>query len=535
MNNIDNKIINNNTLPPLKDNLHFVKYNLLMQFILAQPEKESIFKEQIDILLDKFETKQGFTPIQQQKIEIIEKLAKKVLFSFDQAPIGQLPSQIIENNKTKLAPYVKLFGPTTLAFKFGRHPSHSLVIYKSPLDQGTFNQVFKAYSLSKGRLVVLRSLKQNQLAFPHKVKSWEKEKDLHLYIQNFTIQGLAKIHTVIDYYNKNPCSWTKGFVMPLYEGDLESLIKDHPSLVANQLHSIALQLAYTLSYLHHIPHHEQASIGYIHGDLKLNNILFDIHNGNITTKITDLGGMLAIGKQQQIKSVRVFLPPEIFLNGAREDSKIDSWALGLVLFKLKYGQSKEYKLLLSSTKKALIEIEYLKMQVALYFDPDLLAEMQSKKRDENENLIFPEWLVNSLTELYKNDLSKAKKQLRKWDKLKLLEEDHPFNNTATHLSIRKEIFMKNNPENKLNSDGKNKQLDHIIRITISNHFLKNYIAKEYKKNLTSVYKRLDELTDDPLRVVIRALLEFNSTKRWTCGEVYAYLEENADQKSALPG
>ena len=93
--------------------------------------------------------------------------------------------------------------------------------------------------------------------------------------------------------------------------------------------------------------------GFIHHDLKLENILLNIdNNGNISdVKLADFG--LSKRSDEHLiagphtAGTPPYMAPEMLIKKTKFGNKIDSWSLGIILYELLFGQtlfdSNDYK------------------------------------------------------------------------------------------------------------------------------------------------------------------------------------------------
>ena len=83
--------------------------------------------------------------------------------------------------------------------------------------------------------------------------------------------------------------------------------------------------------------------GYIHHDIKLENILLNINsNGSFNAvKLADFGlsrrttEKLVVG--QDTKGTPQYMAPEMLIKDNKFNLKIDSWSLGIILFEILFG------------------------------------------------------------------------------------------------------------------------------------------------------------------------------------------------------
>ena len=126
---------------------------------------------------------------------------------------------------------------------------------------------------------------------------------------------------------------TSNYILIIMEnvngGDLLSFVKKRTKLNEKTAKIIFKQLIISLKYIH--------SKGIIHRDIKLDNILIDLHN-NI--KICDFG----VGKNYQNNEkfmdqcgTPAYIAPEILQNEGYEGPPVDIWSAGVVLYAMLSG------------------------------------------------------------------------------------------------------------------------------------------------------------------------------------------------------
>lgn len=124
---------------------------------------------------------------------------------------------------------------------------------------------------------------------------------------------------IIDVFENNNYFY---LVLPYYKSDLFDYI---PKLLGkpNKIFKILLGIAKGLSYMH--------SVGYMHGDIKLENIMLTECEEPI---IIDLGLAKKISNPDNAKRITgtlTYLPPEVIEHQHYSD-KMDIWALGVMMY-----------------------------------------------------------------------------------------------------------------------------------------------------------------------------------------------------------
>jgi len=181
--------------------------------------------------------------------------------------------------------------------------------------------------------------------------------------------------------------------MEFVEGpDLEELLKPPhtPIFTIKEVIKLADQLANALSHCH--------SVGVKHGDIKSNNIKFNMHSGNYV--LLDFG-LSVMSDEQRRSSMRhagaiEFMAPE--QNEGRMLFQTDIYSYGIVLYELLAGQVPFPLKDNGETARNSVMISHMESKV-----PDLLEsrsqhlpETWSKEKQEHQMRV-PGWLLNMVS------------------------------------------------------------------------------------------------------------------------------------------
>ncbi len=158
-----------------------------------------------------------------------------------------------------------------------------------------------------------------------------------------------------------------GIIMQDKGMDLAEILKQKtfPVFALHEIGCIISQVLRTLDALHNLKDQEDHDIGIVHADLKMENLLCQLTDPNQSfintdSEITliDFGlshdNVRKIWKQQ--KGTPEYMAPEIFLLRP-QDSKVDMWALGVILFYCIGGKCgcEEYSLMNKINQNSLFE------------------------------------------------------------------------------------------------------------------------------------------------------------------------------------
>ena len=129
--------------------------------------------------------------------------------------------------------------------------------------------------------------------------------------------------------------------------------------------------------------------GFIHHDLKPDNILVKRNsNGVITSvKVADFG--LSRSIQDKLTSIKdacgtpEYSAPEMLIEGKTFDEKIDSWSIGVILFNLLFAKmpfsSNNIRQLMEKIKKEELDFKNDNLQSISIEAADLLDQLLEKK------------------------------------------------------------------------------------------------------------------------------------------------------------
>lgn len=193
---------------------------------------------------------------------------------------------------------------------------------KSKIGQGTIGEVFKAHDTVQGKDVAIKIAKPSQI-FVEKI------------INEFKITSQFEHPNIISVFDF-------GIVRICEDENLMSrkfIVLEHCDTlnISNLLQKFEyeekIKMIYQISHALHIIHKS----GYIHRDLKLENILFDSKTG--TVKITDLGLAIEyekISPKETPVGTLLYMAPEV-LQGKKYDQRADIYSLGILTYCMLIG------------------------------------------------------------------------------------------------------------------------------------------------------------------------------------------------------
>ena len=222
----------------------------------------------------------------------------------------------------KLSEFIKSFYK-----KNKRYPDSKIDYYKigRKIGQGAFGKVNIGLHILTGRVVAIKSFKKDNCS-NERIDKIINERNIMKELNN------KNIIKIFDYFEDN----TYIFIIMEYinGGNLYSLIKKRRVLQEKVAKFIFKQMISALKYIH--------SHNIVHRDIKLDNILLDLHSG---IKICDFG----IGKKlnspnkllKSFSGTPIYMAPEIILcekNNGYRGFPVDVWSSGVALYIMLSGK-----------------------------------------------------------------------------------------------------------------------------------------------------------------------------------------------------
>ena len=187
------------------------------------------------------------------------------------------------------------------------------------IGDGRFGRVYKVRNKRDGKIYALKEAKD-----PSYLKQLLNEAQNILLINH---QNLVKLHNYFLSKNKKK-------IYLLYEfcngGDLRSWVEKKNRLEPKEALKILKQVTEGLAYLHRF--------GYIHSDIKPENILLKLENGKKIWKLGDFGLIKTRGFSGilDIKGTVGYIAPEVFRGEIHRSS--DIFSLGCLFYYMLEGQ-----------------------------------------------------------------------------------------------------------------------------------------------------------------------------------------------------
>ncbi len=443
-------------------------------------------------------------------------LAIRTELLFNQCGLGQnLPSQVSSKISGKHkgtlieAPYTRLIHNQGAEVLSDDQNGRMHLIKSKALGGGTFNTTWASFDVvasTQKEFSAFRSMKEEHLQRQDLVAQWEGEVDAHKKLQDM-IPGMIKIRQIVrldkpvfDTRLGNRVQPVKrALILEKADGDLRALrggkLKDETQI------SMAAQLADTIAHLH--------SFNLTHGDLKTENVFF---KGD-ETRLGDFGTIKNFGQRQPWEGTQAFQPPEAYFIGQRihpqvYDAGIDNWALGMIIYDLKYQDSLAYDFQAIAHQTQILDYARQADYDTRFFEAIAAsAHSDPQVRQNAINLLIqftrnPQ--IGSLCQQWNNVFSyDSNHQL-----LSLTNLNHPLYTNVKYWVAQANRIPRTDP---------------YRNVYIYNGLIQNYITAQYNNTYNQKIQRL-AYSSDPRDQAIVGLLNPNVYARWNAAQAALFLK-----------
>ena len=370
-----------------------------------------------------------------------EKKEKKEVDRIGENKINNITENKEDTNKNSylkeaelLSDYIK-----TYYHKTREYPTTNLRFYKfgRQLGRGAFGKVNLGLHILSGKLVAIKSFNKATL---------QNEKAKKKILQEVKLMQKLKQNTVVKIYETFE---TQKYLIIIMEyisgGDLLSYVKKRNKLTEPVAKYIFRQIITSLDFTH--------NQYIIHRDIKLDNILLDIH-GNI--KICDFGVSKQVKSKKEFMydqcGTPAYIAPEILIGNGYEGPPVDFWSAGVVLYAMLSGMVPFKATDMNELHRLIVKGEFAPIEGSNDVNNLLhgILEVDPKKRFTSEEILNHPWMIdedeengtNMKMELFgiseKILLAKSDIDYRKADKDNLFE-----NFTLKNLDTKNDIHNKN--------------------------------------------------------------------------------------------
>ena len=255
------------------------------------------------------------------------------------------------------------------------------------IKSGGFGKVFLAREVTSNKEYAIKEIStqnySNEILY-----NMSRE---YMILKEMTHKNIIKFHTFFTYNNNFyiVMDYARG-------GELSYLLEDKKKLSEDEAKNIFRQIFNAVCYMH------RKNI--IHRDLKPNNILFlDEEKTHIVIIDFGISGIANGNQREQIKAGTVkFLPPET-LSGREfsSDTRLDMWALGIILFRMVEGyypfEGKTYKETINNIFRNKLEFNSkIKISPPLKQLIEGLLEKNYRFRIDSDSPLFAKWFEHKI-------------------------------------------------------------------------------------------------------------------------------------------
>ncbi|HEU4348099.1 MAG TPA: serine/threonine-protein kinase [Actinoplanes sp.] len=214
-------------------------------------------------------------------------------------------------------------GASTLDLS-GRCVGSSYILIR-PIGQGATGTVWRGVDRASGEPVAVKLLHESLLRQPKLVTRFVQERTILLMLRHRNVVRVRDLFSVGE---------SLGLVMDLVPGgSLREHLRKHHTVPAGEAARLASQVAAALAEAH--------ELGIVHRDLKPDNILLQIEDGRLDTRLTDFGiarvlNTPALTTPNAVVGTPHYMSPEAF-HGATANPAADVYALGILLYEMVSG------------------------------------------------------------------------------------------------------------------------------------------------------------------------------------------------------
>ena len=202
----------------------------------------------------------------------------------------------------------------------------SFMHYYTVLNQ-IDNSVFNGFSKPNRKHCVIKEVIKDYTSHED-LRLAYSERDITQLLKIYNHNGINQVYDIIETADKIYIIEEQ-----IEKGNLNNVLSCYSHLICfKSIYNMIMQLINTIHFIH--------SLGIVHRDLKMENVLVKFTHKGVETKVIDFGISKIISKNETLTAkYGTFnnLPPEI-IKGETYFHNIDIWNLGIVIYNLLYKQ-----------------------------------------------------------------------------------------------------------------------------------------------------------------------------------------------------
>ena len=226
------------------------------------------------------------------------------------------------------------------------------IIEENEIGKGAFSTVYKGKCKNKEDFVAIKKIKFSCLN-SYRKKIVENEILIHKKLDNKNIvkfihvfHTVNNLYIVLEYCNFGTLTNFINFI-----SQIEKENSWNQKIKYFYIYDIVVQIKNSIFYLY--------KKGYLHRDIKPDNILLSISGNEFTVKLSDFGFSLNYQSSENIEELcgsPLYMSPEILLYN-KNSLKSDIWSLGCLIFEIYYGKN-IYEWFTKSKPKNINKLKY---------------------------------------------------------------------------------------------------------------------------------------------------------------------------------
>ncbi len=253
---------------------------------------------------------------------------------------------------------------------------------ESEMGSGTYGVVYSARSPSGRRSAIKYNLKSHSCDFAGCIRELNINHQLSLHPH---VIPLTRIAHGEPFIRKTRLRRKEGitrdtihFVYPLAVGNLGNFLSKRSDITMPELHRYMVELLLAVEYVH--------GMGYIHRDIKTDNVLVMNEGGRYTIKLGDFGLAKPYNQYQTMTPGVMtcsYRAPEVVLGSTNYTQRADIWSVACVIFEMVAG----YPLINTCNNDDSVVLQVMSTSLPYRVSSELLSFMDRNGISRNVNWI----------------------------------------------------------------------------------------------------------------------------------------------------